>query len=212
MDKLSLLANAVRQHEDDIMKNIKAEVPFKNTKSEVKKRIRTMRMQNGKQNENMMKMPDQNKGTREKYRSEVINAEFQRGTDIDGVSHLRRERIALENGVEPKANFMEIISMKTCHAKEEEKKDKKMEQFNKVDIVTKEDQNTKKDWEMAETSTGRYYLDFKSSYFSINEKIRILEAALEDIRERYLDTKDEYSKFNRKYSKIRKKRRTRATK
>ena len=65
-----------------------------------------------------------------------------------------------------------------------------------------------KDWEIAETRHGKYFLDFKSPYFTMNERIRILEAALEDIRERYIEVKDEYQRFNRKCTRWRRKRRT----
>ena len=65
-----------------------------------------------------------------------------------------------------------------------------------------------KDWEIAETRHGKYFLDFKSPYFTMNERIRILEAALEDIRERYIEVKDEYQRFNRKCTRWRRKRRS----
>eukprot|EP00112_Aurelia_sp_Birch-Aquarium-sp1_P016308 Seg3687.3 transcript_id=Seg3687.3/GoldUCD/mRNA.D3Y31 product="hypothetical protein" protein_id=Seg3687.3/GoldUCD/D3Y31 len=64
-----------------------------------------------------------------------------------------------------------------------------------------------KDWEIAETRNGKYFLDFKSPYFTMNERIRILEVALEDIRERYIEVKEEYQNFNRKCTRWRRKRR-----
>ena len=64
-----------------------------------------------------------------------------------------------------------------------------------------------KDWELSENRSGKYYLDFKSPYFTMAERIRILEAALEDIRERYCDIKEEYQRLNRRCAKWRRKRR-----
>ena len=102
-------------------------------------------------------------------------------------------------------------SYKLDKEKEEQGRSKETEQYNKKDSENTE-LNEDKDWEIAETENGRYYLDFKSPYFTMNERIKIIEAALEDIRERYYDAKDEYNKFNRKCSKMKRKRRATGSK
>ena len=97
------------------------------------------------------------------------------------------------------------LSIEDKIAKHDETTETNDIQYDRTEIT--EDKNLNKDWEIAEMPNGRYFLDFKSPYFTMNERIKIIEAALEDIRERYYDAKDEYNQFNRKCWKMKRKRR-----
>jgi len=113
---------------------------------------------------------------------------------------------------EEKVVRFERESKKTLYQDQEEK-----EKYDELVLYSNETEaknngNLCKDWEIAELPSGKYYLDFKSPYFTMNERIKIIEAALEDIRERYIDAKDEYNRFNRKCSKMKRKRRVTGSK
>ena len=227
MDKLSLLANVLRQHEDEIR--------IRKEKIEIESTMEICERNNietytNKCNRNESKY--ENEGVEGKYDNRRDDkrffGEWEQFETIDNkrrnmdekfdnnMTRNLRSRKNRENKREKErekkymdsrfsTNF-ESTSLRSFYHLENEKIEnnkefeelKYDEEFNKHE--TNEDKNISKDWEIAETPCGKYYLDFKSPYFTMNERIKILEAALEDIRERYYDTKDEYNKFNRKYS------------
>ena len=114
-------------------------------------------------------------------------------------NNLHKDTLSRYNGEQDNKNDVKVNS--------EEIGDSDYEKKNSNEESSEERMQLLKDWEITETPTGKYYMDFKSSLFTMSERIRILEAALEEIRSRYFDTKDALQKFNRKYSRLNRKRR-----
>ena len=124
---------------------------------------------------------------------------------------IEKQEYQLEDMYEEKINGFESENKRLYQDQEVKEKYEEIELYSE-ETEPKNDGDLCKDWEIAELPSGKYYLDFKSPYFTMNERIKIIEAALEDIRERYIDAKDEYNKFNRKCSKMKRKRRATGSK
>ena len=232
-----MLADAFREHEKIEKKRREECVTKQRNAKEAAQRSRTENAEKCRKKEISDLTEERNKKDRNKIYDEELSDILvkqnhgksdeeitERGEESSRILRSRNNRSnANENSRNEKISIEKMISVdfKNLHSYYKTEKDQIDRERGNDDIlngkihngiITNKEKDLNKDWAIAESPNGKYYLDFKSPYFTMNERIRILEVALEDIRERYFDAKDEYNKLNRKYSKMKKKRRERGTK